>query len=71
MMGNKFIQVAIALVIGVVVIPIIISVLGNSSLTEANLTAYPGARSLLVIIPLGFIAGLLWYAMKSMGAGKK
>ncbi len=70
-MGNKFINVAIGVVIGVVTIPIVTGVLGSTGLSEASLTAYPGARSLIVIIPLALVASILWYAMKSMSGKQK
>ena len=68
-MVNKLMDVTIALVVGVVLIPVIIGVLSLSGLSETALAAFPGARSLLVIIPLAFIGGLLFFAMKTMRSG--
>ena len=73
MQMNKIMYVVISLVFGVVLLPVLIGVLGNTNLSETALTDFPGARALIVLLPLIFVGMLLFIgakAMKGGGSGK-
>jgi hypothetical protein len=65
-MVTKWILLVIALLIGVILVPIVVNQVQTTSTSGWNFTGYQGAKTLFYLLPFIFIIGIVVYFIASM-----
>jgi hypothetical protein len=59
--ATKWIMLSITLILGVILVPIIVDQVQNTSTASWNFTGYAGASTLFMLLPFIFIVGIVVY----------
>ena len=63
---TEWIILVIALIIGVILVPIVVDQIQTTNTTGWNFTGYQGAKTLFLLLPFIFIIGIIIYFIGSL-----